>query len=84
MLKRSHEALALVAPELSPDTLARRLSPAERQMVEVARALAEKSRILIMDEPTSSLSGREIDRLFEVIRKPQTPRTGYCLRFPLA
>ncbi len=67
MLERSREALALVAPELSPDTLARRLSPAEGQLVEVARALAEKSRILIMDEPTTSLSGREIDRLFDVI-----------------
>ena len=67
MLERSCEALALVAPELSPHTLARRLSPAERQLVEVARALSEKSRILILDEPTTSLSGREIDRLFDVI-----------------
>ena len=65
--ERSREALALVAPELSPDTPARRLSPAEGQLVEVARALAEKSRILIMDEPTTSLSGPEIDRLFDVI-----------------
>lgn len=67
LLERSREALALVAPELSLDTLARRLSPAEGQLVEVARALAEKSRILIMDEPTTSLSGPEIDRLFGVI-----------------
>ena len=67
MRHRASEALALVAPELSLDTLARRLSPAEGQLVEVARALAEKSRILIMDEPTTSLSGPEIDRLFDVI-----------------
>ena len=56
-----------MAPELSPTTLARRLSPAEGQLVEIARALSENSRVLIMDEPTTSLSTREIDRLFEIV-----------------
>jgi ribose transport system ATP-binding protein len=45
-----------------------RLSPAERQLVEIARALLTGSRILIMDEPTSSLGLMEIEQLFEVIR----------------
>ncbi len=60
-------ALRAVAPELSPSTLARRLSPAEGQLVEIARALSEEARVLIMDEPTASLSPREIDRLFGVV-----------------
>jgi ABC-type sugar transport system ATPase subunit len=61
------EVLERVAPELSPSTPARRLSPAEGQLVEIARALSEDSRVLIMDEPTTSLSSREIDRLFEIV-----------------
>jgi ABC-type sugar transport system ATPase subunit len=67
--ERQHalEVLQRVAPELSPTTLARRLSPAEGQLVEIARALSENSRVLIMDEPTTSLSSREIDRLFEIV-----------------
>src|SRR6202011_4957343 len=67
--ERQHalEVLERVAPELSPTTLARRLSPAEGQLVEIARALSENSRVLIMDEPTTSLSSREVDRLFEIV-----------------
>src|SRR3984893_3611405 len=65
--QRALEVLARVAPELSPSTRARRLSPAEGQLVEIARALSENSRVLIMDEPTTSLSSREIDRLFEIV-----------------
>lgn len=66
-LAKAEAALDQVAPDLSPSTLAHRLSPAEGQLVEIARALSEKSRILIMDEPTTSLSGREIDQLFRVV-----------------
>ncbi|MEA3147949.1 MAG: ribose transport system ATP-binding protein, partial [Verrucomicrobiota bacterium] len=63
----ARQALRAVAPELSPSALARRLSPAEGQLVEIARALSEEARVLIMDEPTTSLSPREIDRLFAVV-----------------
>jgi ABC-type sugar transport system ATPase subunit len=66
-LQRAQRAIQQVAPELSPDTLARRLSPAEGQLVEIARAISEESRILVMDEPTTSLSGREIEQLFNVV-----------------
>ena len=65
--EKARAALALVAPDLSPHTLARRLSPAEGQLVEIARAISEDPHVLIMDEPTTSLSGREIDRLFGVV-----------------
>ena len=66
-MRRAAEAIARVAPDLSPDTFAHRLTPAEGQLVEIARAISENSRILIMDEPTTSLSGREIDQLFGVV-----------------
>jgi ABC-type sugar transport system ATPase subunit len=54
-------------PELRPDTPVRRLSPAGRQLVEIARALLLDARILVMDEPTSALTEPEVERLFEVI-----------------
>jgi ribose transport system ATP-binding protein len=68
-MRVARAAIARVAPSLSPDTLARRLTPAEGQLVEIARAISERSRVLIMDEPTTSLSGREIDQLFAVVRE---------------
>jgi len=46
-----------------------RLSPAERQIVEILKALAARSKVLIMDEPTSSLSEAESERLMEIIRQ---------------
>jgi ABC-type sugar transport system ATPase subunit len=45
----------------------RRLSVAEQQMIEIAKALLRKARILVMDEPTAALTEREIDRLFALI-----------------
>ncbi|MBV9852289.1 MAG: sugar ABC transporter ATP-binding protein [Armatimonadetes bacterium] len=47
------------------------LSPAQRQMVGIARALSRRSRLLIMDEPTASLSARETQTLFRIIRQLQ-------------
>jgi ABC-type sugar transport system ATPase subunit len=70
------QTLSQVAPELSPSTLARRLSPAEGQLVEIARALSEDARVLIMDEPTTSLSPREIDRLFLVVNELKSNKLG--------
>ena len=49
-------------------TLVADLSMGERQLVEIARALSANAKVLIMDEPTASLSGRETERLFQVIR----------------
>jgi ABC-type sugar transport system ATPase subunit len=72
----AREPLSQVAPDLPPDELAGRLSPAEGQLVEIARALAEQSRVLVMDEPTTSLSPREIDRLFAVVADLKTKGLG--------
>jgi ABC-type sugar transport system ATPase subunit len=74
--RRAAAALAQVAPDVSPLALARRLSPAEGQLVEIARALSEDARVVIMDEPTTSLSPREIDRLFAVVRQLQARSIG--------
>jgi ribose transport system ATP-binding protein len=57
--------------DCSPRTIVSRLSIGRQQMVEIAKALSIKARILIMDEPTSSLSQRETDQLFKVIKDLQ-------------
>ena len=53
--------------ELAPDRRVGSLAPGARQLVEIARALAGDARVVVMDEPTSSLSRPEAERLFEVI-----------------
>ncbi len=64
------EALALLDhPEIRPETPVRSLSVGAQQLVEVARALVSESRVIVFDEPTSSLSERDAERLFGVIRR---------------
>jgi rhamnose transport system ATP-binding protein len=55
--------------ELDPKTPARDLSVAERQLVEIAKALSLGAQIVILDEPTAVLSAREVDRLLEIVRR---------------
>jgi ribose transport system ATP-binding protein len=54
-------------PEITPNTLVSSLSTAARQLVEVARALITDASVVVMDEPTSSLSTRDAEHLFAVI-----------------
>jgi inositol transport system ATP-binding protein len=55
--------------EMQPMATVRNLSVAEQQMVEIARALSMKSRLIVMDEPTSALSLTEVDKLFRISRE---------------
>ncbi len=55
--------------DLAPETLIKKLSVSKQQMVEIAKALSTNARILIMDEPTSALTDREISELFEMIHQ---------------
>jgi rhamnose transport system ATP-binding protein len=61
------ELLASVGLSCAPSTLVGRLRISEQQLVEVARALSQEARVLIMDEPTAALSQREVDRLFSLV-----------------
>ncbi|MEO6874046.1 MAG: sugar ABC transporter ATP-binding protein, partial [Opitutaceae bacterium] len=68
--KRATEALAQLGYEhLELERAAGKFSIAERQIIEIARALRTEPRVLIMDEPTSSLAQADTDRLFRVIRQ---------------
>src|SRR6516225_1623696 len=53
--------------EISPAMPASRLSVAQQQLVEIARALAVGCRVLVLDEPTSSIARADVERLFEII-----------------
>ena len=60
--------LARLNLEIDPETRAADLSTAQQQLVEIGRALIGETRILVLDEPTASLSPREADWLFQILR----------------
>jgi len=62
--------------ELDPTAIVRNLSVAQQQMVEIAKALSIQARIIIMDEPTSALTKREVEHLMEIIRHLKTQGLG--------
>jgi ribose transport system ATP-binding protein len=64
---RTRELLARVGLDLAPSTLVERLTSGECQLVEIARALSVEARLIILDEPTTSLSSRESERLFALV-----------------
>ena len=64
---RAVELLQRVGASFSPTTLCGELSVAEQQLVEIAKAISEKARIVIFDEPTAVLSDIESEKLFELI-----------------
>ncbi len=68
MNDRATEILERLNIAIPPTTPVGDLPVSKQQMVEIARALSEDARILIMDEPTSALTSREIDDLFAIIR----------------
>ncbi|MCG8484221.1 MAG: sugar ABC transporter ATP-binding protein [Clostridia bacterium] len=68
MNEDAQEVLDFMQVNLKADTLARELNAAQHQMVEIAKVITKKSRVVIMDEPTSSLSKHEIDALLKQIR----------------
>src|SRR4029079_11573947 len=67
---RSRDAMAqLGRPDISVDRAVGELSVAEQQLVEIRRAGAICCRLLVLDEPTSSLTSKDIERLFELVRR---------------
>ena len=70
MRQRAVEALKhFDHPEIKPDIPVGKLSVAAQQLVEIARALAVGSKVLILDEPTSSLTQRDVEQLFDLIQR---------------
>lgn len=69
MYEMSQEILKGVMLDVSPKAKMSSLTVAQIQMVEIAKAVHQKAKIIIMDEPTSSISDKEVEILFEIIEK---------------
>ncbi len=66
---RAKELIEAIGSDIDPDREAGTLTMPEQQLVEIAKALGANVRVLILDEPTASLTERETDRLFEIVRR---------------
>jgi rhamnose transport system ATP-binding protein len=79
MTDRARELLASLRMEMDVNLPVKILSVAERQAIEIAKALSIDARVLVMDEPTSTISSREVDRLFEIVE--QLKKQGVAILF---
>lgn len=67
MRKKAVELLDRLGVDINPDSVVGDLTVGEKQMVEIVKALSSDARILVMDEPTASLSAKEVDKLFQIV-----------------
>jgi rhamnose transport system ATP-binding protein len=74
--KRAAGLLKLVGAAISPDAPVRDLTMPQQQLVEIASAIGGRARVLILDEPTASLSEREVANLFRVVRELRSRGVG--------
>ncbi len=73
---RTRELLAEVGLDVRPGALVEELAPGERQLVEIVRALATRARVVILDEPTTSLAAPEAERLFAIVERLKAQGRG--------
>ncbi len=76
MLTTGKESLSRLGFDIDPLAQVGTLRRAEAQMVEIAKAIQQKMSILILDEPTASLTNKEVDHLFDLIRKLKSEGVG--------
>lgn len=69
MKKRTAELLGRLELDINPNSLVKNLGTAQRHMVEIAKALSVDAQVVIMDEPTSALTLREVEELYRIIRQ---------------
>jgi rhamnose transport system ATP-binding protein len=72
----ARDLLTRVGAGIDSERLVDSLSMPEQQLVEIAKAIGSAARVIIMDEPTASLSGPEVHRLFEVVARLKSERVG--------
>jgi ribose transport system ATP-binding protein len=74
--RRAADLFARLGVSVATDTPCRELTVAQQQLVEIARALALDARIVVMDEPSATLTPQEVERLFGIIRDLRTRGIG--------
>ena len=76
MRKRAHDMLLELGFDIDPNQITSRLSRAQQQMVEITKAFHGDVKVLILDEPTASLTGKEVDHLFEFVDELKAKGVG--------
>lgn len=76
LYRQTDELLKKLGIHLNPRTKMKRLRVADQQMVEIAKAISQNARVVIMDEPTSSITDKEVDNLFDMIRNLKSAGVG--------
>ena len=69
MIRRTREVFNSLGIDVDPEMKMERMSVSQRQMVEIAKAVSYNAKVIVFDEPTSSLNSEEAQRLFEIIAK---------------
>lgn len=76
MIEECKTVLKRLGVEIDPTVLVKELSVAQKQMIEIAKALAAEVKILVLDEPTAAITDRETEKLFEVIESLKKDNIG--------
>ena len=75
-IKESREYMEKIGLNVSPKTLISRLSVAKKQLVEIAKAISNDVKLLVLDEPTAAITDKETEMLFEIIRELKSQGIG--------
>ena len=76
MIKDAQQYLDMLGLKISPETLVGRLDVADRQTIQIARALANNAKVLILDEPTASYGKKEQENLLNIVKKLASQNLG--------
>lgn len=76
MIKEAKKILEKLNIDIDPNTIVSDLAVSKQQMVEIAKALSTEAKILVMDEPTSALTSKEIEDLFRIIKQLKSEGCG--------
>jgi len=76
MCSQTQQLLAELGARIAPETAVQQLSVADKQLVEIAKALSQSCRLLIMDEPTTVLNDAEVEKLFQIMRDLRSKGTS--------